>query len=715
MSTTNQPLIKAIIKRTLVVPTMYDTVANPQDSNVSRQLDVALINVGFKADAELLGYVAGLERVYAVEYAQTVIEAVQELLGDHVKHNVYFKNFPEGVPDTIEFWAELVLKTYGEFAFAWNGNLLALDGYGKYQHTYEEMVREHEAFIYDAKEKLRVIRLGDILPVEAYKLYKSLAQSKTPANTDDLTLLKRLAEVCLDNEQPTKIPVRENKSIINVVRIENGKAPIADTVTDILRLAVSLSGGDVSLSEKTKFVSFPRSTRRALLAGLDNVVKSNPAKLGDVYKHREQFKRLAKHLQLKGYPNAEKVFDTARKGVNLSFDAKLERAFEKHDMSEVFKVLSQAPGLFAKNFNRAIMKANLGQLKELKDALEVAMPKMSTPVLVGLRQYLGNRTEQKTNRLFINRKGTGKVIPDTQPTLHVDILNSFLNTIDREIRDRLPEATYVINRDVLGVALPLSNKQTGTGFGVLPRGSKVEIHADIVRLFTYWKEKRSRTDFDLSAIGFDEEFRFKGQVSFTNLRDGTGIKHSGDITSAPEGASEFIDIPRNVPYKYLVPQVNVYSGEGFAEVEESFFGYMERTVEQKGKPCEATTVRTKSEMRGSNRVALPLVLEKTDNGWVVKWVNAFIKGQYHGNRTETNKITTADILQSVVEKTYLDVQYLVDLLEKKEGAVVLYEDEIDVTELQGDVAKVFVGLTTPSGLPDDFQAINLTNLHELLY
>ncbi|NED51726.1 hypothetical protein G3I24_12525, partial [Micromonospora aurantiaca] len=87
-----------------------------------------------------------------------------------------------------------------------------------------------------------------------------------------------------------------------------------------------------------------------------------------------------------------------------------------------------------------------------------------------------------------------------------------------------------------------------------------------------------------------------------------GGRHSGDITSAPDGASEFIDLALDrVSADVIVPQVNVYSGEGFEKVEESFFGFMLRGAEQHGRPFEARTVQMKSDLRGPGRVALPLV------------------------------------------------------------------------------------------------------------
>ena len=63
-----------------------------------------------------------------------------------------------------------------------------------------------------------------------------------------------------------------------------------------------------------------------------------------------------------------------------------------------------------------------------------------------------------------------------------------------------------------------------------------------LRFFIYWKQKHNnRTDIDLSVAYFDKSLTSLGHVSWTNLREGF-TTHSGDITSAPDGASEFIDI-----------------------------------------------------------------------------------------------------------------------------------------------------------------------------
>ena len=60
-------------------------------------------------------------------------------------------------------------------------------------------------------------------------------------------------------------------------------------------------------------------------------------------------------------------------------------------------------------------------------------------------------------------------------------------------------------------------------------------------MFVWWKNGRSRVDIDLSAAMYDRDYRYRDTLVYYNLRN-FGAHHSGDITDAPKGAAEFIDI-----------------------------------------------------------------------------------------------------------------------------------------------------------------------------
>lgn len=161
----------------------------------------------------------------------------------------------------------------------------------------------------------------------------------------------------------------------------------------------------------------------------------------------------------------------------------------------------------------------------------------------------------------------------------------------------------------------------------------------------------------------DADYGSPTWLSYTSLVLAGG-QHSGDITSAPDGASEFINLElRSIQSRIIVPQVHVFSGEGFDEVAESFFGFMLRDSEQKGQPFEPAMVRMKSDLRGSGRVALPMVFVRGEDGqWRAKWLHLYLKGRASFNQVEGNRVTAGLLVRGMIDREYLRVRYLTDLI-----------------------------------------------------
>src|SRR5712691_6994857 len=91
-----------ILRKTMRVP--LPTGATGDGAAAARQLDSALLSAGFKLSGELMQRLSGMPTGAVLDLGTRVLAGVRELVGDHVQHNVYFKEFPEGVPDTLEFW-----------------------------------------------------------------------------------------------------------------------------------------------------------------------------------------------------------------------------------------------------------------------------------------------------------------------------------------------------------------------------------------------------------------------------------------------------------------------------------------------------------------------------------------------------------------------------------------------------------------------------------
>ncbi len=687
-----------IIQRTLRVPAPTGPAGD--GAVVARQLDAALLSAGFKLSGPLLAHLSGLAT--AAEVAERVLAAVRELVGDHVRHNAYFVDFPDHVPDTLEFWLDCLRDSLTPDAEI--VNLLDLPAYGRYQHDYQDLLAAHDDLIASAKDRMTVLHLGLGLAEEEHALFLALAGSPIPLAEHDLRALAELALSCVDSAQPEVVPIRENRAVINRVRVETGATPHVDTVTDVLRLACALSDGDVTLERPTRFRSFRRPVRAALLRALDAVAATG---LGDVRRRREAWKRLGERLHPHEYPHlphAQDVFSVARGRKSAqSLAGLVEIAFRDGEVGRAVELLATAPGMLVRNLDRVLRSTPPGEVDPIVATVAGVLGRVSGRVLLSLRDHLANRLVPDVARLFPNRRGGAWVAADDRAPLSEDVVARLCALLDDELLRRLPSFDrLVVDPDASALVVPLSDKVTAGGFGVVARGSVVPVTGDVLRFFTYWRERSTTTDFDLSVQLLGDGFEDAGQLSWTSLR-GFGGVHSGDLTSSADGASEFVELDlRKVTARHLVPQVLVYSGEGFRQVAESFFGFQTREPDQRGLPFEPRTVRMKSDLRGAGSVAVPLVFSRADDGsWSARWLHLHLTGAPWFNQVESHRSAVSSLVRNVVERHHLTVGYLVDLLRRKAG-----------TASAGPVA--YIGFERPDDLPEGSRVFTPDRLSDLV-
>jgi hypothetical protein len=117
--------------------------------------------------------------------------------------------------------------------------------------------------------------------------------------------------------------------------------------------------------------------------------------------------------------------------------------------------------------------------------------------------------------------------------------------------------------------VPFAQRSASKALRTTSRGSRLALPAaNVLRFFTWWRNGLYRTDIDLSAAVFDENFAFIDALTYYNLKNFGGC-HSGDIVDAPEGASEFIDISIDQVLKhhgrYVVMSLLSYTDQPFCD------------------------------------------------------------------------------------------------------------------------------------------------------
>ena len=744
-------LNQAVIARRRRVP--LPEFAPGDGAVVTRQLDAALMSAGFKLARELFEELSRRETGQVLDIGLSALGAARALAGDHVTHNPYFRDFPFNVPATLEFWAGLVERALaagiaagsgayveirgGELVEA--GSLLSLPGYGTVQHTYADLLAAHEALAASAGDRVTVLHLGGTPREEERALYLELAGSRVPLAGEDLALLEALAVAdaadpagSAGTEGPERVPVRENRAVINKVALAGGRPLLADTVTDVLRLAAAVSGGDVTLETVTRFRSFTRQERRVLMAALDAVVLRSPAKLSDVAQYAEPWKRLGERLhphEHARFPHARRVFAVARGEERFpSLTARAEQAFRAGEAALAAGRLADAPGLLFRSLDRLLRGATPADQAAVMDLAAHAAPSVSGRVLLSVREHFQNRAGeagQGLPRIFGNRKGRAWVAAETRAGIDQGTRRDVLALLDEAVAARLPDGgRLIVDPAALGVALPLSGKPAAPGLGVMPRGSVSAVvpgEQDVLSFFVYWRQRSRRTDYDLSALMATADFSRGDFVSWQAYQSAdAAVTYSGDVTDAPDGATEFISCDlRRLSMPVVIPQVNLYSGEAFDEAAEAFFGYMLRGSAQRGAPFEAATVRMKSDLRGAGRVALPLAfLRGEDGAWRAKWLHFYLKGRPSMNVVQASQLSTSLLARTVIERDYLRVAYLAGLMGARtaDGAFVTAATPDDlalaVKDAPGPVT--YIGLNRPEGLPADAAVFTLANLAGLI-
>lgn len=534
------------------------------------------------------------------ELLPELIKNVKVLVGDDVVYEPMYPGFPEQVRNMSE--STLYLNAIVHYL---SGGTL----FPNYDGEYEQI--ERLPLKYDELKKLDVISTYE----EFESIFMNLINSKTSISADDRNDLNFYFTVMYDVEETLlpEIPMKENIAYIANVMIKSGvdierldayygeKNPVRfKTATDVLRLYVAMSDGDISLASPTLFRNLTRQERRLLM----NLLNSVPYLNEDFVKYKEYWKRAGERIHPnsfsdKKYAKVHEAFFIIRSNKKIkSWNGEVDALIKAGDWNGAVDKLATRPGEYARKLD--FLARSSSDLKYIVDKFISVVDQVSTPVLLQLRTHFLHsfyNINPDSLRVFFPKGGTAKAysIENTIPKVPAEAAALFAQISGNELVNRFSKRGYLgkvyMDKSLQGFLVPFSQRSASTISRPCVRGSRIPLKPDtkFIRTFIWWKNMKDNTviDIDSSVEFFDENLVWHGSVSYWKLiNPELNAFHSGDITNGGPfdgyGASEFvdIDIDRLVEQgvRYAVMGVHYYncnSEKGFSSAFPCRAGFME--------------------------------------------------------------------------------------------------------------------------------------------
>lgn len=623
--------------------------------------------------------------------------------------NVFYPGFPEQVPDLDRAQIMLDQFIYGLSGFEVQPGIEHSNEKPDYKIKREQIQEEMPFLRSQNANQLHLIQSADkddlsktfnecLLSLKpftnAQRLFiEQIAQMLHQQNIS--------IQSCLNQPLDMILPCRENKAIFAAITAhtepEVAKAVLKDP-KDILRTAsvMNCMRGEhtaqtlaqaATLQKGVRF-NVSRADRRFLLNALEEQAKGrfDGNKLaGEMWAQKELWKKFFKDTHQREYSKQFPIINKAHTIVanNITpqrFSSMLEKAIADKDLDKALSLAETRPGeLFrrADKLLRIAEEQGQAQVTKVISTLENQAQKAGISTVVSLSNVLGKRTQDENSRyVSYMYDGINKTVNLSDSKLRKAFKAETLEKLN-EFKDKTlsPQGLaprfagkdlgkMYISPEMQYYTVPMSTRELSEGIETFGHGSAIDAKSDhdVKRLFVQWTNiarpnaHDERIDIDLSAriIYPDRATHVSWNSNYAHkIKGQTAIVYSGDIQnggpSNGPGAAEYIDI--NVPLlkeegaKYIIASVNSYCMQGYDKQPNTYFGWMDRDVDDMGKKFEPQTVQQRFKLTSKATMENAIVYDLAHDRIV--WIDEPIKGRVMTDRTKEADMIIQDTLEKV--------------------------------------------------------------------
>jgi len=638
MMKNNLQKISLKYKNSIVCP-----LTNNEGNNHSLALmfQAEIMRLGYLLSEELFETLCTLDEDNINTLFREVVPILWDLKGADKKWRMFYPKFPKQV-----------MKMSDEQLFV--NAICHYWSHGTWQPTFTLSKRLPKM------ESVKFTVLEKTSKAECLSIFTDLLSSNvshSESSLADLLWFMHTYGEDLKAHMPEVIPFKETLCTFVGASLNLGQPyalELMKSATDILRVMTHLSEGDISLAENTKFRSWKRSERKQLLQALENCVRED-----DVARHGEKWKRAFHGLHIGDYaklvPQSYTLAQKLRDGKLRTFNGKVEAAITKSDCDQLFALLGSRPGELARRLDHLLRSLNEEQAAQCIELFRKVANRINTRVLLQLLGHFKERALPVTERVVMPKglqskaRIIKKVLP-AMPESQVVALSEIIHTalIDH-FSEKKPLGKVWIDPRLAKCPVPMAQRSASETLRSVARGTRLDLgKKNTLRLFVWWVGK----DVDLSCVLYNQTFKKIGHISYTNLKiEDINCCHSGDITYAPKGAAEFIDIDMKKAaqkgVRYVMMNVLDYSGLMFSGYDECFAGWMTRSHPNHNEVYDPKSVEQKIDLRTPNRLATPVLFDIIKKEAI--WLDLQGKGKGRlPNNVESNAATIEELVQAAL-------------------------------------------------------------------
>jgi len=652
-----------------------------------------LVYYGYVPSKEAVERLSELSKADLEAWWRPVETVLKEITGASRKIDkfVVYKNFPKEVLDmsSAQYWFSQIFMYLGvpnEF--------------------FTEDEEDRECML--DKLELKVLHLADSNSLR--KICEGLLRNPARWTKDQF---KDTLYLVIDEGIPCDIPsisFKENMAKLVAQLIEKNVEVGLRSATDVLRLAIGMSDGDVSMVKPSKFRTFSRAERKFFLGMLEKTTSLEE----DLARRKNVWKKFMRALRPNDYgkrfANVCKAYDALYNNKVKTFNSKVEELCLQKD-KKVLNLLQHRGGEYVRRLHQMVDLFGEDAIKKFSKVL----PSLTVMQLLKISKYV-DQINNRVYRTFAPKGNWTKLqVVDNERGLSEDLQVALLGKINREIAKRVREKYATINLHESAKMVKIqTNDSDLSPYG---RGTEFPIPENIkfIRTASYWQCDRGyNTWFDNGWNFFDENWKSIGVCCWTDERFGhgkmTGAIFSGDPTNSKEmkgRACQMIDLYldelERMGVRYAVWNILCYSNIPFNQAEDVFAAMQWGEEPQKGKLFEPSRCQLSFPVTGESKTKYIAYLDVLERKVVYMDVNLY------GNvsSANTNGPTLEEKMPAFQE--YLDtIPSVHDLFKgvrkSKKGLPVAYDDS--ELELDGVEAYVF----KPVNEENKFEQVDLTKL-----